>query len=107
MPSLRTEREVILGGEGRDPNPFVVCQKVPPAAVIVGNPVVVFEVLSDGTASTGLIDKNAEHRASPAIRRYVILQQTGGRWWGWKSTRSAQMKRRFRPHAIRAFGGAR
>jgi Uma2 family endonuclease len=38
--------------------------------------VVVFEVLSEGTANTDLIDKNREYRATPSVQRYVILEQT-------------------------------
>jgi len=40
------------------------------------DPVIVFEVLSGGTANTDLVEKNAEYRATPSIRRYVILEQT-------------------------------
>ena len=35
-----------------------------------------FEILSESTANTDLIEKNAEYRATPSIRRYVILDQT-------------------------------
>jgi Uma2 family endonuclease len=38
--------------------------------------VVVFEVLSESSAETDLIDKNREYRATPSIQRYVVLQQT-------------------------------
>jgi len=37
--------------------------------------VIVFEVLSDGSAETDLIEKNREYRATPSIQRYVVLQQ--------------------------------
>jgi Uma2 family endonuclease len=33
-------------------------------------------VLSEGTANTDLVEKNAEYRATPSIQRYVILEQT-------------------------------
>jgi Uma2 family endonuclease len=36
----------------------------------------VFEVLSEGSSQTDLIDKNREYRATPSIQRYVVLQQT-------------------------------
>ncbi len=36
----------------------------------------VFEVLSEGTANTDLIEKSREYRATPSIQRYVIVQQT-------------------------------
>ena len=49
---------------------------MPPTATIADNPVVVFEVVSEGSTSTDLIDKNRDYRATPSIQRYVILQQT-------------------------------
>ena len=36
----------------------------------------VFEVLSEGTANTDLIEKNREYRATRSIQHYVIVQQT-------------------------------
>ncbi len=68
--------KIVTDGRARYPDAFVVCQPVSPTATIVDNPVVVFEVISDGSASTDLIDKNREYRATPSIQRYVILQQT-------------------------------
>jgi Uma2 family endonuclease len=53
-----------------------VCHPVSPNASVAGYPVVVFEVLSEGSSQTDLIDKNREYRATPSIRRYVVLQQT-------------------------------
>lgn len=67
--------KIIVDGHTRYPDAVVVCQPVSPAASIVENPVVVFEVLSEGTSQTDLIDKNREYRATPSIQRYVILQQ--------------------------------
>jgi Uma2 family endonuclease len=48
---------------------------VPPGAKVVAEPVVVFEILSPRTENEGLVVKNADHRATPSIQRYVILQQ--------------------------------
>jgi len=67
--------KIIVDGRARYPDALVVCQPVSPTASIVENPVVVFEVLSEGTSETDLIDKNREYRATPSIQRYVILQQ--------------------------------
>ncbi len=39
------------------------------------DPVVVFEVLSPGTASIDHFVKNQEYRDTPSIQRYVILEQ--------------------------------
>jgi Uma2 family endonuclease len=68
--------KIIVDGRARYPDAFVVCQPVPTTATVADNPVVVFEVVSEGTNSTDLIDKNREYRATPSIQRYVILQQT-------------------------------
>lgn len=65
-----------MAGHIRYPEAFVVCTPIPPRAKVVANPVVVFEVLSDGSANDDLVVKNAEYRATPSIQRYVILQQT-------------------------------
>src|SRR5271156_2617427 len=66
----------LLDGRARYPDAIVVCLPVSFDASVVDDPVIVFEVLSDGTSKTDLIDKNREYRATPSIQRYVILQQT-------------------------------
>jgi Uma2 family endonuclease len=53
-----------------------VCRPVSPTATVADDPVVVFEVLSEGSSETDLIDKNREYRSTPSIQRYVVLQQT-------------------------------
>jgi len=68
--------KIIADGRVRYPHAIVVCRPVSPAATIASDPVVVFEVLSEGSSQTDLIDKNREYRATPSIKRYVILQQT-------------------------------
>jgi Uma2 family endonuclease len=68
--------KIVVDGRARYPDALVVCQPVPLTATIADNPVVVFEVVSEGSSSTDLIDKNREYRATPSIQRYVILQQT-------------------------------
>ena len=67
--------KIIVDGRSRYPDAIVVCRPVPPDATVVEDPIVVFEVLSEGTGSTDLIDKNREYRATPSIQRYVVLQQ--------------------------------
>ena len=71
-----SELKIAVAGRIRYPEAFVVCTPVPPRSKVVSDPVVVFEVFSDGTANDDLVIKNAEYRATPSIRRYVILQQT-------------------------------
>jgi Uma2 family endonuclease len=68
--------KIIADGRARYPDAVVVCKPVSPNDTIAADPVVVFEVLSEGSSQTDLIDKNREYRATPSIQRYVVLQQT-------------------------------
>jgi Uma2 family endonuclease len=68
--------KIITDGRARYPDAIVVCRPVSPTATIASDPVIVFEVLSEGSSETDLIDKNREYRATPSIQRYVVLQQT-------------------------------
>jgi len=61
----------------RYPDGFVVCSPVARKATVVRDPVVIFEVLSDSTASTDLVTKNQEYAAIPSVRRYIVLAQDG------------------------------
>ena len=70
--------KVIVDGRARYPDALVVCGPFSLDATVAEDPVIVFEVLSDGTSKTDLIDKNREYRATPSIERYVILHQTHG-----------------------------
>src|SRR5271165_6465190 len=68
--------KIIVAGRVRYPDAVVVCKPVAPDATVIEDPVIVFEVLSEGTTKTDLIDKNREYRATQSIQRYVILHQT-------------------------------
>jgi Uma2 family endonuclease len=68
--------KIIADGRARYPDAIVVCRPVSPTATVAAAPVVVFEVLSEGSSETDLIDKNREYRATPSTQRYVVLQQT-------------------------------
>jgi Uma2 family endonuclease len=59
----------------RYPDGFIVCNPVPPHATIVGDPVVIFEVLSDSTAGIDLVTKNHEYAAIPSLQRSIVLAQ--------------------------------
>jgi len=59
----------------RYPDAFVVCTPVPPRATVVSEPVVIFEVLSESSATDDFVTKNAEYRATASVKRYVVLQQ--------------------------------
>lgn len=67
--------KILVDGRIRYPDAFVVCTPVAPRATVVADPVVVFEILSDGTAHDDLVVKNAEYRACPSVQRYVVLEQ--------------------------------
>ena len=68
--------KVIVDGRVRYPDALVVCRPFSLDATVAEEPVIVFEVLSEGSSKTDLIDKNHEYRATASIRRYVILYQT-------------------------------
>lgn len=73
--TYRGDVKVIVADHVRYPDLVVTCSPAPPAADVVPAPVVVFEVLSSGTARIARVDKNAEYRATPSIRHYVMLEQ--------------------------------
>ena len=60
----------------RYPDAFVVCSPLSSDALVVHDPVVVFEILSPSTADTDRFEKNLEYRDTPSIRRYVRLEQS-------------------------------
>ncbi len=68
--------KIIADGRARYPDAIVVCRAVSPTATIADDPVIVFEVRSEASSETDLIDKNREYRATPSIQRHVVLQQT-------------------------------
>jgi Uma2 family endonuclease len=59
----------------RYPDLMVVCSAIDPNASEVTDPVVVMEVLSDGTSAQDRIVKNQEYRDTPSIQHYAILEQ--------------------------------
>lgn len=68
--------KVMLAGKIRYPDAFVVCSPLDPGRKVIADPVVVFEILSDGSVAEDLVVKNAEYRAAASVQRYVVLQQT-------------------------------
>ncbi len=71
-----SELKIEVDGRIRYPDAFVVCTPVANHAKVVKDPVIVFEILSESTATEDFVVKNAEYRATPSIKRYVILEQT-------------------------------
>ena len=70
-PTLKIE----VAGRIRYPDAFVACTPGQAKQTVVRDPVVVFEVLSEGTSRTDRIAKLREYGATPSIQRYVILEQ--------------------------------
>jgi Uma2 family endonuclease len=70
-----SDLKVLVDGRVRYPDAFVVCTKPVATATVVTDPVVVFEVLSEGSVHDDLLAKNAEYRACPSILRYAVLEQ--------------------------------
>ena len=66
----------VADGPIRYPDAFVVFTPLLPRATVVSDPVVIFEVLGESSATDDFVTKNAEYRATPSVRRYVVLQQT-------------------------------
>lgn len=74
--AARGDLKVIVNGRIRYPDAVVTCAPIRNDADVVPEPVVVFEVLSPSTAGIDRIAKNADYRATPSIRHYVMLEQT-------------------------------
>lgn len=62
-------------GRIRYPDAFVTCGPVPRRSTVLREPVVIFEVLSRGTARTDRVVKNREYASTASVRRYVMLEQ--------------------------------
>lgn len=67
--------KILAGGKVRYPDVLVTCSPIPRGATVIDDPVVVFEVVSHDNQRTDRIDKVQDYRATPSIRRYVILEQ--------------------------------
>jgi Uma2 family endonuclease len=74
--AFRSDLKIIVNGRARYPDAVITCTPVPRGSDVVPEPVVVFEVLSSSTAGIDRIAKNADYRATPSIRHYVMLEQT-------------------------------
>ncbi len=74
--AIGSELKVLVAGSVRYPDAFVICSPVARDALVVEDPVVIFEILSAATAATDRIIKNREYRATPSVQRYVLLEQT-------------------------------
>ena len=71
-----SEVKIQTGNGIRYPDAFVVCTPLVPRATVVGDPVVIFEILSEGTEKEDLVVKAAEYQSMASVQRYIVLQQT-------------------------------
>jgi Uma2 family endonuclease len=71
-----SELKIQVAGRIRYPDAFIVCSAVSSGALVVHDPVVIFEILSPNTFDTDHFEKNLEYRDTPSIQRYVMLEQS-------------------------------
>ena len=67
--------KVEVMGRIRYPDAYVTYSPLVPGATVVTDPVVIFEVLSKGTARTDRVIKNREYRSTVTVTHYVMLEQ--------------------------------
>jgi Uma2 family endonuclease len=71
-----SELKIQVAGRIRYRDAFIVRSPVLPGALVVHDPVVVFEILSPRTFDTDHFERNLEYRDTPSIQRYVMLEQS-------------------------------
>ena len=62
-------------GSIRYPDVFVTCSPIKPGSTVLREPVVIFEVLSKGTARTDGGARNRGCASTASVRRHVMLEQ--------------------------------
>lgn len=67
--------KISVAGRIRYPDAMVVCTPLAANARLTGDPVVLFEVLSESSAHTDLVLKNLEYRGTSSVQHYVVLEQ--------------------------------
>lgn len=70
-----SDAKIRVAGRIRYPDAFVACTPVPRGTTVFTEPVVVFEVLSEGTSRVDRTDKLMEYRDTPSVQRYILLEQ--------------------------------
>lgn len=71
-----SDLKIQVAGRIRYPDAFIVCSPLLSDALVVHDPVVVFEILSPSTSDKDHFEKNLEYRDTPSIQRYVMLEQS-------------------------------
>ena len=70
-----SDLKVEVAGRIRYPDAFVVCTPRVPSDRIITDPVVIVEILSEGSNRRDRVTKNEEYRLTPSVQRYVMLEQ--------------------------------
>lgn len=70
-----SEVKIEIGSKYRYSDAFVSCTRVAPSATVAAEPVVIFEVLSESTATTDRTTKLMEYQSLPSVKRYILLEQ--------------------------------
>jgi len=69
------EMQIEVVGGIRYPDVFVVCTPRAKNEKIITDPVVIFEIPSDGSNRRDRVTKNEEYRLTPSVQRYLMLEQ--------------------------------
>jgi Uma2 family endonuclease len=72
---LKIEINTLVPEKCRYSDGFATCTAIPNDATTVREPVVIFEVLGQSTASKDRITKNHEYQSIPTVQRYVMIEQ--------------------------------
>ncbi len=67
--------KVEVMGTVRYPDAYVTCGPIERGSTVARDPVVIFEVLSKGTAANDRGVKNREYASTNSVQRYVMLEQ--------------------------------
>ena len=70
-----SDLKIEVVGRIRYPDGFVICSPQAGGGRVARDPVVIFEVLSEGTQRTDLLTKNQEYARTASVMRYVVLAQ--------------------------------
>jgi Uma2 family endonuclease len=96
-----SELKIEVAGRIRYLDAFVVCTPGAGTDKVITDPVVIFEILSEGSEHRDRVTKTDEYRLTPSIQRYVLLEQyeqggvvlarEGDRWVGTLLTGAATL----------------
>ncbi len=70
-----SDLKVEVAGSIRYLDAFVVCSDVPRNATVVRDPVVIFEIMSQGTSRADRGQKHDEYRQTSSVARYIMVEQ--------------------------------